>query len=324
MTADAPLPPGTVVGRYRIEQPLALGGPDGPVYVAHDTASHRRVSLLEFLPPGIARRAAPGAEPFAVEPIDPDFRPLFVAGVAEVQALAFDFRAFRHANVLALLDCFAANGTVYLAVEQPEGRRLDRLLRPGETLAPEEVEEILPTLLAGAEAIHRAGLLHLDICPGAVTIRGDGTSALGRAHLVRRTLGAPDRGQAMAPRDCYRAEEYFQPSGKLGPWTDIYALAATLYRLVAGKPPHDALSRRRAIAGGGSDPVGDALDAAEGAWPKAMLAAIRLALAIPAGNRPQSVAQLRALFGAAGQGEIPTLPLRERRGGDVPTKPYFP
>jgi len=309
MTDAAPLPPGTVVGRYRIEQPLALSGPDGPAYRGRDAASQRRVVILEFLPPGLARRAA--ATDLRVAPLDADMRPLFAAAVREIQALALDFGTFRHPNVLVLLDCFAANDTVYLVTEMPDGRGLDRLLGPGETLLPDEVQEILPSLLAGADAIHKAGLLHLDLCPAAIWIRRDGTAALGRAHLVRRTLGAPGRADSSSPRDAYRAEEYFLPDGKLGPWTDIYAIAATLFRLAAGKPPPDPLSRRRALQSGQSDPVGAQLDAAMGAWPVPLIAAIRHGLALAPGNRPQSVAALRAALGAAGQGEIPTVPLRE-------------
>jgi serine/threonine protein kinase len=333
MTADI-LPPGTMVGRYRIEQPLATGGPDGPAYRAHDAASARRVMLLEFLPPGIARRRPDAATEDAahgVEPLDQDFRPLFAAGVAEVQALAVDFSNFRHPNVLPLLDCFAANATVYLAVETADGRTLDRLLGPSEALAPEEVQEILPSLFAGADAIHKAGLLHLDICPAAVAIRRDGTAALGRAHLVRRTLGAPDRGAVLSARDAYRAEEYFQPNGKLGPWTDIYALSATLFRLATGKAPPDPVRRRREIASGQPDPVAVALDAITGAWPAQFVVALRHGLAIPPHNRPQNVSALRAAFGAATPGEIPTLPLRDPAGfgpaasaGDERTKPLFP
>ncbi len=346
MTAADILPPGTMVGRYRIEQPLATGGPDGPAYRAHDAASARRAMLLEFLPPGIARRRhaapAPGADAqanasdadargaFAVEPLDRDFRPLFAAGVAEVQALAADFASFRHPNVLPLLDCFAANATVYLAVETADGRTLDRLLGASEALAPEEVQEILPSLFAGVDAVHKAGLLHLDICPAAVAIRRDGTAALGRAHLIRRTLGAPERGAVVSARDAYRAEEYFQPSGKLGPWTDIYALAATLYRLATGNVPPDPLRRRREIASGQPDPVAVALDAITGAWPAQFVVALRHGLAIPPQNRPQNLSALRAAFGAATPGEIPTLPLRDPAGfgpvsaGDERTKPLFP
>src|SRR5689334_11845557 len=190
MAAADLLPPGTIVGRYRIEQPIAQGGPDGPVYRAQDAATARRVTLLEFLPPGIARRAARPPDAFGVEPIDADLRALFLAGIAEVKALATDFATFQHANVLPLLEYFAANATVYLAIEAPDGRALDRLLGPSEALTPDEVHEILPSLFAGVDAIHKAGLLHLDICPAAIAIRRDGAAALGRAHLVRRTLGA--------------------------------------------------------------------------------------------------------------------------------------
>lgn len=343
MATDHLLPPGTMVGRYRIEQPIAQDGPDGPAYRAHDAATSRRATVLEFLPPGIARRAAsaPRADAqanahgaIAVEPSDADFRPLFAAGVAEIQALAADFAAFRHANVLPLLDCFAANGTVYLAVEAPDGRTLDRLLGPSEALSPDEVHEIMPSLFAGADAIHKAGLLHLDICPAAIAIRRDGSAALGRAHLVRRTLGATARGgtPALAARDAFRAEEYFQPGGKLGPWTDIYALAATLFRLATGKPPPDPLKRRRDVAGGLPDPAAAALDAIVGAWPAQFVTALRHGLAIPPHNRPQNVSALRAAFGAATQGEIPTLPLRDPLAPPAPmpsagaerTKPVFP
>lgn len=331
MSADELLPPGTMAGRYRIEQPIAHGGPDGPVYRAHDAATSRRVTLLEFLPPGIAQRRGDG---LAVQPSDADFRPLFAAGIAEIQALAADFAAFRHANVLPLLDCFAANETVYLAVEAPDGRTLDRLLGPSEALSPDEVQEIMPSLFAGADAIHKAGLLHLDICPAAIAIRRDGSAALGRAHLVRRTLGATARGgtPAVAARDAFRAEEYFQPNGKLGPWTDIYALSATLFRLATGKPPPDPLKRRRDVAGGQPDPAAAALDAIVGAWPAQFVTALRHGLAIPPRNRPQNVSALRAAFGAATQGEIPTLPLRDPlappaappSAGAERTKPVFP
>jgi serine/threonine protein kinase len=334
MATDELLSPGTMVGRYRIEQPIARGGPDGPVYRAQDAASARRVTLLEFLPPGIARRRrAAEADSFGVEPLDSDFRALFAAGIAEVQALALDFNAFRHANVLPLLDCFAANATVYLVVEAADGRTLDRLLGASEALTPEEAQEILPSLFAGADAIHKAGLLHLDICPAAVAIRRDGSAALGRAHLVRRTLGATARGgtPAVAARDAYRAEEYFQPSGKLGPWTDIYALCATLFRLATGKPPPDPLKRRREMSGGRPDPVATALDAITGAWPAQFVTALRHGLAVPPHHRPQNVSALRAAFGAATQGEIPTLPLRDPvafapppSAGDERTKPLFP
>jgi len=309
MADPSPLPPGTVVGRYRIERPLALFGPDGPVYRGRDAASQRRVVILEFLPAGIARRAA-ATDPRVV-PLDADFRPLFAAGVQEIQALALDFSAFRHPSVLTLLDCFSANDTVYLVTDQPEGRTLDRLLPSGEALMPEELQEILPSILAGADAIHKAGLLHLDLCPASIWIRADGTAALGRAHLVRRTLGTPGRPDAASPRDAYRAEEYFLPDGKLGPWTDIYAIAATLFRLAVGRPPLAPMARRTALHAGQADPVGAHLDAITGAWPVAIVAAIRNGLALAPAHRPQSVAALRADFGAAGQGEIPTNPLRD-------------
>ncbi|MGH7006191.1 MAG: protein kinase domain-containing protein, partial [Alphaproteobacteria bacterium] len=259
MTDAATLAPGTMVGRYRLEQPLTLTGPDGPSYRAHDAATQRRVVILEFLPPGIARRLSDGR----VAPLEADDRALYAAGIQEVQALAHDFSTFRHPHAVALLECFAANGTVYLVTELPDGRTIERLLGPGETLLPEEVQEILPSVLGGADAIHKAGLLHLDICPASVWIRRDGTAALGRAHLVRRTLGAPGRADAASPRDSepsrrdgYRAEEYCAADGRPGPGTDIYALAATLYRLAIGGPPPDPAARRKALASGQADPVG--------------------------------------------------------------------
>jgi hypothetical protein len=147
---------------------------------------------------------------------------------------------------------------------------------------------------------------------------------------VRRTLGAPDRGAKLTPRDAYRAEEYFQPNGRLGPWTDIYALAATLFRLATGKPPPDPLARRRALSSAQTDPVSPALDAVVGQ--QAFVSALRHGLSIPPGNRPQSIGALRATLGAATQAEIPTVPLRDmsaQAGGaarrdDDRTRPLFP
>ncbi len=298
--------PGSPIGPYRIERTLG-GGFDNVAYLAQRGAPETRCLIREFKPSGIAVRAANGRD---IELTHEEDRALFQRGLAEVRHLAEQFKSFRHVNVAALLDCIDANGTCYLVQEAIDGKSLDRILGAGEALDPAELEEILPGLLAGLTGIHDAGLLHLDLCPESLFIRKNGLLVLGRSSLIRRRLSTGDRDRALDPRDAYRSEEYFTVNGKFGTWSDIYSLGATLYRLVTGAPPLDAPERRRRIAAGQFDPVGPALDALVGAWPKTVLTAIRHGMGVSASGRPRGVTAFRVALDAATASDLPTVPVR--------------
>ncbi len=309
---DSYLSPGTLIGPYRIERFIGAG-PDAFNYRAQDAASGRRVLIKELFPRGAAKREADGR---GVAASAEAHRAPLAEGIAELRQLAKAWKPFRHVNVVPVLDGIDANGTYYLALDRVDGKSLAELLGDGEPLTPEELEEILPALLAGIVAIHDSGLLHLDLAPESLILRRDGLLAIGRAHTLRKRLGdAPaDAG------DSYRAEE-LAAGTDVGAASDIYGLAATLFRLVTGKPPSSAAARRKTVGAGMHDAVGQALEAQIGIWPSPLLAAIRHGLALGAAMRPQNLTAMKAALGAATAVDIPTIPLRDRRGKTRPVTP---
>jgi serine/threonine protein kinase len=304
---DAPLPPGTIIGNYRLDR-FIRSGSDDCAYRAHDAASARRVIVKELKPAGFAKRLSDGRSIGLHCQAD---RARWERAIEEVRGLAASWRELNHPGVVALLDCIEDNDTVYAVFEQTDGKPLASLLEDGESLIPEELDEILHQVLSTVSDLHETGLLHLDLSPRSVVLRREGIVRLGRTHLLNAALVSSDGPTPADPLAPYRAEE-LAAGGPLGRYTDIFALGATFFRLLSGHAPESASARKAAIAAGEPDPVHLTLAELDGVWRAPLLSAVRLALAVSAGNRPQDIRALRKALGAATVADIPTKPLRKR------------
>ncbi|MGE3906409.1 MAG: serine/threonine protein kinase, partial [Reyranellaceae bacterium] len=148
---------------------------------------------------------------------------------------------------------------------------------------------VLP-VLDGLEDVHQAGFLHRDIKPANILIRANGQPVLIDFGAARQALGEKSRSITSVFTPGYAPFEQYTSSGKQGPWTDIYALAATLYHGVTGKVPVQATDRIR------EDAMEPAIRAGAGRYSEAFLAAIDAGLEVFENRRPQSVAQWRAML----------------------------
>jgi serine/threonine protein kinase len=276
------LPPGTVLLEYRITSVISADG-FGITYLAHDSVLKKNVVIKEYFPSDLAVRGPDGGVASAGVNTESNFQKGLAQFLVEARTLA----RFVHPNIVRVDRYFEANGTAYMLREYEKGESLAQ--RFGRSPQPDEaaLKAILLPLLDGLQAVHGAGVLHRDIKPGNIFVRDIGSPVLldfGAARLASR-----DALQDIIPilTPGYAPVEQYIRSGRQGPWSDIYSLAAVLFWAVTGEHPPDALSRIR------MDNVGKMLNAARVWYSGPFIEAIQWALTVEEDRRPRDVREWR-------------------------------
>jgi len=279
---------------FQIESILGVGG-FGITYLARDGNLKRSVAIKEFLPSDLSVRR----EDSTVEPVSENESETFRWGLDRFLSEARTLARFQHPNIVGVHSVFEANNTAYMVMEYERGRALGTVLRDPANCSEEKLRELLMPLLDGLEQVHEAGFVHRDIKPNNLFVRDDGSPVVLDFGSARQALGVETRTltslvtPGYAPFEQYNAN---REGDKQGPWTDIYALGATLYRAVCGKGPVDALTRAGAILKGHKDVLVPATMVGEGRYSVSFLRAIDRALAFQPEARPQTIAEWRAMF----------------------------
>lgn len=285
--ANSPLPAGFQLDQYRIERQLSLGG-FSIVYLAID-AEGTAVAIKEYLPNSLALRKEGQAEPQVAADNLPAFRYGMKCFFEEGRSLA----KLMHPNVVRVLNFFRANETVYIVMRYERGRSLQQHIHArGGALKEDWIRATFASLLNGLREVHSNKLLHLDIKPGNVYLRGDGTPLLIDFGAARQMLA----GEAPALPPMYTpgfaSPEQQTDRAKLGPWSDIYSVGATLYACVTAEAPPAAEERLE------KDRYVPARRAGAGRFTEELLDTIDWCLRLDHLERPQSVFALqKALTG---------------------------
>ncbi len=285
----AALHSGFRLGRYELQAVLGHGG-FGITYRAWDGELDRAVAIKEYLPSDISIRV----DGSTVKAKSGGDRESFLWGldrfIAEARALA---RFERSGAIVRVYDYLQANGTAYMVMALVEGEPLSALYRREAPLSEERLKAIVLPVLEGLEDVHRAGFLHRDIKPSNILIRPGGEPVLIDFGAARQALGEKSRSITSVFTPGYAPFEQYTSSGRQGPWTDIYALAATLYHGVTGRIPPQATDRIR------EDGMEPAIRAGAGRYSDSFLAAIDAGLQVFEDRRPQTLAQWRAMLTGA-------------------------
>ncbi len=307
------LPQGYELAGYRFGEVLGSGG-YGITYRGEEIALARAVAIKEYLPNTFARRSQDGV---TVKPRDAKQQELFGWGLERFRQEAETLVQLQHPNIVRVLRFFAANGTAYIVMVYEKGTSLGDRLRDGATLPEAELAKILEPLMSGIEAVHRARYLHRDIKPDNIYLRGDGSPVLLDFGSARQAIGARTQAITSIVSPGYSPfEQYGKAAGDQGPWTDIYALGATLYRCIAGKRPPPALDRV-----GGKAAMEPAAMVGQADYGAALLRAIDAALEMRAEKRPQSIAELRALMRGEAPGKVLGAPVVVEPGATLVAGP---
>jgi serine/threonine protein kinase len=229
---------GTVIGagRYRLDASLGRGG-FGLTYKGFDRQQNRVVAIKELFLDGSVRRETNVIPPASLKPTD--FDAARVSFLNEARTMA----RFSHSSIVGVLDTFEENNTAYMVMEFVEGESLgDRLTRT-KNLEPAEVERIGIAVSEGLAIVHSANLLHRDIKPDNILLRNDGRVILIDFGSARDfSLGQQVQHTRLVTPG-YAPLEQYQSQGRFGPYTDVYALGATLYHALTGVLPASSLDR---------------------------------------------------------------------------------
>jgi serine/threonine protein kinase len=285
---DAPsaLPVGARLGEFELLQVLGVGG-FGIVYLAFDHALEREVAVKEYMPASLAGRT----ETMHVSLRSQSDAETFALGLKSFVNEARLLARFDHPSLLKVHRFWEGNGTAYMAMPVMRGSTVKEV-RAGMRQPPDEawMRAILDPLLGAIEKLHSEGVYHRDIAPDNIQIEPDGHPVLLDFGAARRVIS--DKSQALTAilKPAYAPIEQYAEVGSVrqGPWTDIYALGATLHYLLLGRPPPPATAR--AVHDDMTSLSRQRLPGCS----EHFLASIDWMLAPRPGDRPQSVAQLRA------------------------------
>ncbi len=291
------LPNGYEFDGYRIDGILGTGG-FGITYRANELAIDRPLAIKEYLPAGIAMRDQSTS---AVHPSGSADRDDFEWGLDRFRKEAQTLVSFRHANIVAVFRFFEANNTAYLVMEYARGEDLGTVLLRQKTLTEAEIRMLIDPLLNGLARVHQAGVLHRDIKPDNIYIREDGSPLLLDFGAARYAMGVKSHSLTSIVSAGYAPFEQYISNSKQGPWSDIYALGAVLYRAVTGKIPLEATARVK------DDEMVPASQAAKGRYSERLLAAIDAALSVEENGRPQNIAAFIEMLGAGAPSEDQTV-----------------
>ena len=278
------LPHGFELAEYTIESMLGHGG-FGITYLAHDRHLDTRVAIKEYFPADLAVREdiatlAPKPTPKATR----DYHLGLKNFIKEARALAH----FKHPNIVRVLRYLEAYGTAYMVMEYSQGGGLaDQLRQQGAKLAEPALLRVFLPILNGVRAVHEADMLHLDIKPENIYLRSDGSPMLIDFGSTRQAISQTMPEKFMVTHG-YAPIEQYPDKGKQGPWTDVYALGASMYRCISGKRPINALERYQAALHYQTDPLTPATVVGKNDYSPQLLGCIDWALQVHPRDRPQT------------------------------------
>lgn len=277
------LPNGSQVDRYVIEKKLGGGG-FSIVYLAKDTESGDRVVIKEYMPRKLAHRCDDG---LSVCCNDDKSKENFDHGRKLFFQEAKILNEVKHHNIVQVLSLFPVNGTVYMIMAYEQGINLqDYIRRHDGSLSEALIRTVFVPLLKGLKVIHEHNMLHLDIKPGNIYLRKGADPILldfGAVHMMqtsRKYQPAQVITQGFSPH------EQSTMGGYVGPWTDLYAIGATMRACIEGIAPPPCDERRN------NDKMKPAAAAFKKDYSKGLLKAIDWAMEVDPMLRPQNVDQL--------------------------------
>lgn len=229
---------GTVLkNTYRIERHLSSGG-FGNTYIATTIEFGDIVAIKEFYISGIN-----GRDNYSrTVTVSNTNKPFFSGQLEKFKKEARRLRSINHDNIVRVHDLFEENGTAYYVMDYIEGESFaDLIKRTNRPIGENDAINYFMQVLDALEAVHAMGILHLDLKPGNIMLDNNGRVKLidfGASKQQSKGDSTAATSSAVAYTDGYAPREQMEQNlEKFGPWTDIYALGATLYSILTTNLP---------------------------------------------------------------------------------------
>lgn len=235
------LDPGTILGgKYIIGKALEYNGYTVK-YLGYDAEMQRKVIIREYLPSDFSTRSDGESDATiysgdAYEQFSKGLQTFLNEG-SLIQSLG------NVDGIASIYDCVAANDTGYIVSEYLVGTTLKEVLDTGRIYKAEEAKSFIQHILLGLTKVHSLNVIHCDIAPDTIFITEKGEVKLLDFGSAKYVTTANSKSLAIILKQGFAPEEQYRSHGKRGPWTDVYALAAVMYRMITGKNPPESVDR---------------------------------------------------------------------------------
>lgn len=227
--------------RYVIEEVLGEGG-FGITYKGIDRLLDVEVAIKEYFPQGFVTRNNVYSQEITITQMK--YEDLFYKGkqrfLSEARVLA---KFNKEPGIVSVTDFFEENNTAYIVMEYLDGITLKGYMEYNGLLSVNDILELMFPLMKALDVVHKAGLIHRDISPDNIMLLGNGGVKLMDFGAARMYTEFGQKSLSIMLKHGYAPEEQYRTHGVQGPWTDIYALSATIYKCITGITPLESLQR---------------------------------------------------------------------------------
>ncbi len=232
-----------LAGKYLIGNAIGEGG-FGITYIGMDLNLEVKVAIKEYYPQGAAVRDC-RTNDSTVWSYSKSTQVFFEEGREKFINEAKTIAKFRNVpEIVGVIDFFRENQTAYIVMEYLDGQTLKQYLKvKGGKIPADELLRMMKPLIASLGKLHAQGLIHRDISPDNIMIMKDGSIKILDFGGARDFVSQNGKSMSVLVKHGYAPEEQYRSRGDQGPWTDVYALCATMYRCITGKIPPEALDR---------------------------------------------------------------------------------
>ncbi len=229
-------------GRYVVGRLIGQGG-YGATYMSWDERLQCKVAIKEYFPVSLVTRSVDSC---VLVPYTKDQVVTFKDGIDKFLGEARMLAGLRNLReIVEVHDFFEANATAYMVMELLVGRTLQRhLLEEGGTIDYRQALGLILPIAKAVHDVHQLGLVHRDISPDNIFLLNGGEARLLDFGAARHYVGEATGNLTVVLKRGYAPPEQYGSESRQGPWTDVYALAATLYCAITGKPPPDSCQRQ--------------------------------------------------------------------------------
>jgi len=309
------LQPGSILDRYRIIRVLGEGG-FGITYLAEDIQLGLKVVIKEYFPNEFAMRSGNSTITAKSKSLGD-----FAKGMQRFKEEAQTLAKFNHPSIVKILGYFEANDTAYFVMEYEEGIDLSQYLKQeNRALRQEEILSIMMPILEGLKEVHRYNYLHRDIKPGNILLRSNKSAVLIDFGASKLALGEASKSITSMLTEGYAPlEQYSTDVKRQGPFTDLYAVAAVMYKMIVGKVPPSAQTRSYELLSDDNDPLKPLSNMNLSGYDVSFLSAIDRALSLKGKDRPQSVQEFQKDIAGQLKNEVSDVPKQKKS----PKSPMF-
>lgn len=237
------LKPGTLLNnRFYVGIVLGEGG-FGVTYIGWDTILDMTVAIKEYFPANVASRDCTASLTNDINIFGGRSEQEYKLGLERYIREARTLSKFHDLHgIVDIRDFFHENNTAYLVMEYLKGPTLEEHIKQYGRMKPEYVFQIMKPVMRSLEKIHQAGMVHRDISPDNIML-SDGCIKLIDFGAARLANNDNNKSLTVVLKRGFAPEEQYRSNGKQGPWTDVYAICATIYYMLTGKKPPESIER---------------------------------------------------------------------------------